>query len=332
MIEIIRDSLQQPNRKYTLMKTLNSFLLIGLIFMFLSCENGKKTTDKNTQNSEEQKDSRINHFDRELEEALYNGHFIKNEKGYDIAISGNTLYLLRANPSEPQENERFFMHIIPKNGKLLNLDFSSTEYLLTNDLSDNFAKVRIYKRELPEVEGSFDINLGQFEGDQRSWESYITMDLLNNEDNLYQNEYVDYTKSNRYLETFKMAFDQGYFMKHQDGYDLLVDDHTLYYICSDKAKANLAYLFFLHVKFDGKEEFLNLDFNGKNHEIDQLLGPDFASFVVIKREIPNNGKITEVATGQFDGDERLWSYVYQLENLYDDISFIYNGHYGEVLK
>ena len=224
------------------------------------------------------------------------------------------------------------MHVIPSKGNVINLDFPASDHLMTTELSDKFANVVVYKIELPKVEGSYNINVGQFEGDIRTWDTYIQVDLLNKVKHSYKNEYVDHTKNNRYLNKFKDAFDEGYFMKHQDGYDLLLDDHTLYYILTDKDKANLNRMFFLHVKFDGKDEVLNLDFDGKTYEIDKFLGKDFASFVVIKREIPNNGKITELGTGQFNKDDRLWSYVYHPEKMYDDMAFIYDGQYGLILK
>lgn len=314
------------------MKIVNSILLIGVLTLFLSCKNDKKSTDETIIDSDAQTNVKDNPFDSQLEEALYDGYFIKNESGYDIVVFENAIYLLRANASEDQKNKHFFMHVIPSKGNLINLDFPASDHQMNGELSDKFANVRVYKLELPEVEGSYNINVGQFEGEIRTWDSYIIVDALNKVEHSYKNEYVEYATNNHYLNDFKEAFDQGYFMKHQDGYDLLLDDHTLYYILTDKGKANLNSMFFLHIKFDGKDEVLNLDFNGKSYEIDQLLGNDFKSFVVIKRVIPDNGKITELGTGQFVNDDRLWSYVYEPEKLYDDMAFIYNDQYGEVLK
>lgn len=320
------------NLKHIDMKTVNSILVISVLTLFLTCKNDKKSNDEIEVKSDRNTKAEDNYFDGELEEALYNGNFIKNEDGYDTVIFNNTLYLLRANASENQKSKHFFMHVIPSNGNLINLDFPASDHLINGQLSDKFVNVRVYKLELPKVEGSYNINVGQFEGNIRLWNSHIIVDLLNKVDHSYKNEYVEYATNNRYLNDFKKAFDQGYFMKHQEGYDLLLDDHTLYYILTDRDKANLNNMFFLHVKFDDKDEVLNLDFKGKPYEIDQLLGKEFEFFVVIKKEIPNNGKITEVETGQFINDNRLWSYVYEPEKLYDDMTFIYNDQYEEVLK
>lgn len=314
------------------MKIVNSILIASVLTLFLSCNKDKRNKDANGIESDSQINVEDNYFDSQLEEALYNGYFIKNDSGYDVALLENTLYLLKANASEDQKNKHFFIHVIPKRGNIINLDFPASDHLMKAQLSDKFTNVRVYKLELPKIEGSYNINVGQFEGEKRIWDSYIIGDLLNKVDHSYRNEYVEYAKNNRYLNDFKEAFDQGYFMKHQEGYDLLLDDHTLYYILTDKSKANLDSMFFLHVKFDGKDEVVNLDFTGKSYEIDQLLGKDFESFVVIKREIPNNGTITELGTGQFINDDRLWSYVYEPEKLYDDMAFIYNDQYGDVLK
>lgn len=309
----------------------NLILLIFCSLFIYSCKNDSEK--QNTKRTEIQNEDEIKSYrDTEVEEALYEGYFIKNEKGFDIVIHDGNLYLLRSNPSKIEKRNQFFFHLIFKNNELVNLDFSPSEYVMNQDLSGNFANTLVYKRELPSDKSNYDINIGQFNDQGRVWENYIVIDKLNELDHKYNNEYVENTVNNRYLKKFKEAFDQGYFMKHQDEYDLLLDDHTLYYILQDKDKANLNSMFFLHVKFESKEELLNLDFDGRAYEIDELLGKDFTSFVVIKREIPNNGKITELATGQFNEDGRLWSYVYEPERLYDDMRFIYNGQYGEVLE
>lgn len=314
------------------MKIRNIILIVFILFSFLSCKNENKNTDTTIIKSDKTTDVKENPYDIQLGEDLYKGYFIKSENGYDVSIVGNTIYLLRANASEDQKNQRFFLHVIPSKGNIINLDFSASEHLMNEQLSQKFADLRVYQLELPEVEGSYNINVGQFEGDTRLWETYIQVDSLNKVEHSYKNEYIEYATNNHYLEDFKDAFDEGYFMKHQDGYDLLLDDHTLYYIHTDKVKADINSMFFLHIKFDNKDEVLNLDFNGKPFEIDQLLGKKFESFVVLKREIPNNGKITELGTGQFINDERLWSYVYEPEKMYDDMAFIYNDQYGDVLK
>ena len=314
------------------MKIVNSILLIGVLTFFLSCKNDKKNNDGTIIENDQQTDVDANQFDNQLEEALYNGYYIKNENGYDVAILENTLYLLRANASEDQKNKHFFMHILPKNGNPLHFDFLSSEYLMTDQLSENFADVRVYKRDLPKIEGAYDINVGQYEGEIRAWNSYIMVDKLNKVDYKYMNEYVKYTKSNRYLDEFKTAFDEGYFMKHVDGYDMLLDMHTLYYIKENGTDSDLRDMFFLHIKYDHKDKVYNLDFKPQSYQINHVLGNKFENFIILKRNLPQEGKVTEIATGQFDNDYRTWSYVYEIDKLYDDMAFIYDGEYGSALK
>ena len=311
------------------MKNLILLMICG-VFMFSCKDETEKqiNTEAETQKEATQKSNR----DAEVEEALYKGYFIKNKRGFDLVINDGYLYLLKSNPSEEERSNHFFFHVMLKNGEVINLDFSPSEHLMTQDLSANYDNTLVYKRELALDKSDYDINIGQFNDNGRVWESYIAVNKLNEIGHKYNNEYVDATKNNRYLNNFKDAFDQGYFMKHQEGYDLLLDDHILYYIITDKNLANLNSMFFLHVKFEGKDEILNLDFEGQAYEIDKSLGKGFEPFVVIKREIPNKGKITELGTGQFNKDGRLWSYVYEPEKLYDNMAFIYNGQYGEILK
>lgn len=312
------------------MKIINITLISFIFTLFLSCNNKTKNIDPTINESEET--LVVNDYDNQLEEALYDGYFIKNQNGYNVSISGSILYLLRENASEDEKKQRFFLHILPSGHNLINLDFEASEHLITKQLSPKFANLQIYKLQLPEIGGPYTINVGQFEFDTRLWETYIDIDLLNKADYSYKNEYVNYVTNNHYLNNFKKAFDEGYFMKHQDTYDLLLDDHTLYYIMTDKDRADLENMFFLHIKFDGKEEILNLDFYGKSFEVGQLLGKEFESYVVLKRDIPNRGKITELATGQFVDESRIWSYVYHLEKMYDDMAFIYDDQYGDVLR
>lgn len=212
------------------------------------------------------------------------------------------------------------------------MDFSPTEFLLNPDLSDKYTNVLVYKRELPTNIKDFDINLGQFTNDGRTWAVYIQTNTLNNKENRYNNEYAAATKTNGYLSAFKQAFNQGYFLKQETGFDLLLDGHTLYYIMANRQNADLKNMFFLHVKFDGNQEIVNLDFEAKDFEIDTFLDDNFKSFVVLKRNIPNQGKITEFGTGQFNKDGRLWSCVYEPDKLIDNMAFVYNGQYSNAIK
>jgi len=311
---------------------MKSFVLfITCCFLIVSCKNDSKkqsNIDQNTNNSKEIKVFK----DKEVEKALYDGYFIKNTQGFDASIYNGSIYIFKLNPSEEEKSNHFFLHIMPKKGEVINMDFSPSEHLLNPDLSDNYANVLVYKREIPTNIKDFDINLGQFNNDGRTWATYIQINKLNKKENNYKNEYAQATKTNRYLKTFESAFDSGYFIKHQEGFDLLLDGHVLYYIKQNGSDADLKNMFFLHVKFDNKETTHNFDFKGEDYKINALLGEKYQKFIVIKREIIDQGMITEIGTGQFNSNARLWSFVYNIETLYDNMEFVYNGQYGTVLK
>ncbi len=311
------------------MKNLLPF--IACCFFIISCKNdSKKQNEINTNANISQEKKTFKN--KEVENALYNGYFIKNDQGFNVSIYNNAIYLFKLDPSAEERNNHFFLHIIPKKGEVINMDFSPSEHLLNPDLTANYANVLVYKRELPANIKDYDINLGQFTNDGRTWAIYIQPYKLNKAENSYKNEYAAATKTNGYLSALNQAFDQGYFLKHETGFDLLLDGHTLYYIMPNRQNADLKNMFFLHVKFDGKQDLVNLDFEGDAFEIDSFLDDRFKSFIVLKRNIPNRGNITEFATGQFNNEGRLWSYVYEPEKLKENMAFVYNGQYGDVIK
>jgi hypothetical protein len=311
------------------MKTFFYTIVLTVSITLVSCKNDKNVKNEVTNDSEKTSDISKTYLDNQLEEALYNGHFIKNEEGYDILLIDNLIYLLKDNPSQEARNTHFFLHVIPKNGSLMNFDFSPTEYLINENLSDNYANVLVYKRELPSVKGAYDINVGQFNDKARTWENYIQVDKMNEQDYKYKNEYVENTKNNRYLNAFESAFNEGYFMKHQLGFDLLLHDHMLYYIRANGTASDLKDMFFLHIKYDNKDAVYNYDFRGEPYQINKLLGEKYENFIVVQRNIPDIGKISEVDTGQFDKDRRSWSVLYRVSELYDNMDFIYNDQYSE---
>ena len=314
------------------MKTLKWSLILCLIPLFLACKDEKKTEDDASKSTEVTNEIQKSYLDKELEDALYNGYFIKNDKGYDIVLKDNFIYLLKSNPTEVDKTAKFFLHAIPQKGTLINLDFAPTEHSINSELSDNYSNVLVYKRELPKMDVAYSINVGQFTAEKRTWENYIQVSNLNQVANKYKNEYVQNTKNNRYLKEFESAFNEGYFMKQKVGFDLLLNDHTLYYIKLKGSDNDLKDMFFLHVKYDGKEDMKNLDFRGEGYDISSLLGNKFSKFTVVKREIPNAGDISEIDTGQFDKNTRSWSIKYVLSQLYDDMNFIYNDQYKEFLQ
>ena len=75
------------------MKKLIFILSCVLVF---SCKNDSKQTNSND-NKAEQSTKMLK--DNEIENALYNGTFIKNSNGYDVVAYNNSLYLLKPNPN-----------------------------------------------------------------------------------------------------------------------------------------------------------------------------------------------------------------------------------------
>ncbi len=315
------------------MKRILYRLIICTMILSISCKNNKKTNKEDVTETENSKINKSSYLDKELEDALYKGYFAKSENGYDTVLKDNILYLLKKNPTDAEKKDSFFLHILPKGAKEINMDFEATRFRYNDKLSDNFSTVWVYKRELPKIDGPYSIEVGQTDGTKRTWSTSVLVDGLNTKDYIYNNEYVAFTKNNYYLKEFETAFNEGYFMKHQEGFDLLLDNHTVYYIKSNGADSDLEDLFFLHIKYDQSEEVHNYDFNGKAHQINQLLGKKYQNFIILKRDVLDKGEITELSTGQFDKNTRSWSVQYNIEKLYDDINFIYNDQYEEdILK
>ena len=46
----------------------------------------------------------------------------------------------------------------------------------------------------------------------------------------------------------------------------------------------------------------------------------------------NTEKIIEVGTGQFNSSGRTWGVLYNIEKMYDNISYIYDNHYKDYIK
>ena len=325
-------NIKKDRTKVNSMNNLKSALIVCSLLLFFSCKDDKKGVDQISDTPEDIGQSQKKYMDSELENSLYNGYFIKSDKGYDLLLFEDFIYLLKSNPTEAEKINRFFLHIIPKEGKMINLDFSPSEYSINTELSNNYSNVSVYRRQLPKVDASYEILIGQLSNDNKTWETYVNVANLNQDANKYKNEYVQNTINNRYLKEFESAFNEGYFMKQNTGFDLLLDGHTLYYIKPNGTINDLQDMFFLHVKYEGKKDMQNLDFRGDGHEINKLLGDKYVNLMVIKRDIPNLGTIDEIETGQFDNKSRSWSERQILSKLYDDVNFIYNDQYNSYLK
>lgn len=305
-----------------------SVLISGL---FLSCKNDSKKSDaENTQNDTTEV-KEVDYKDAEIKEALYKGAFLKNEKGFDIAVMGNTIYLLKSNPSEEDKKNHFFLEITKKNISLPTKDLSPQDLFFSDSLSNNFSNILVYKYQIRDVEVPYNLLIGQFDNSQRTWHTFIHADQLTGNEVGYRNEYIENIKENSYLNEFESAFNEGYFMKSQDNFDLLLDDHTLYYIKPNGKDSDLQERFFLHVTYEDNERIV-MAFAPKDFRIDNLLGNKYENFVILKKKIPTTKKIKEIGTGQFKNEVQFWSIVYQIDKLYNDMAFIYDDQYKEFIS
>lgn len=302
-----------------------------LIAFVVSCKNDKKNSnlDPNQTDSEKVPETKLK--DKEVETALYNGTFVKNENGFDITVWNNSIYLLKLNPSEEEKTNHFFLEITKNGESSPTKDLSPADLFFSDSLSSNFNNVWVYKYQIPESDPSFNLLIGQFNDTKRTWHTFIHADQLNNKENSYKNEYVDNTKTNQYLNEFESAFNEGYFMKSQENFDLLLNDHTLYYIKPNGIESELRERFFLHVTYADKERLV-FDFNGNDFRMDELLSKKYENFIILKKEIPSDKKIIVIGTGQFKNDIQFWAITYQIEKLYDNMAFIYDDQYKEFIQ
>lgn len=293
-------------------------LILSLI-LIVSCKN-QEPNKKNIEVTKIKKEYK----DNEIEDALYNGNFIKNKKGFDVAINKNNLYLLKQNASNKDKNTPFFLEV--KTGKTVEktLEFSTIDFAYNHNLSDNFNNVTVLKYPLLKNQSNLDILIGQFNEKGRTWHTYISN---NTEGITYKNEYVENTNTNRYLQEFEYALDDGYFIEQNEHYDLLIDQNIIYYIKNVEKNIDIQTQLYLHINYENVAERLNISFNPKDIMINQFLGEKYKKLIVLKKEIPENGAILKIGTGQFNAQGRLWGTSFDMETLYTSASYIYKDQY-----
>lgn len=306
-------------------------LLIVLLTTFLACKNDAKKVEGDAIYNDSINASTPSFKDKEIEKALYNGTFVKNSEGFDVAVLDNTIYLFNKNPTEEEKKNHFFLEITKNNSTLPTKDLLPEDLYFSDSLSNNFSDVAVYKYVLKEPEGPLNLLIGQFDSDKRIWYTFIHADKINSIDIDYKNEYLKNIKTNVYLNNFESAFDEGYFMKSLSDFDLLLNENTLYYIKPNGTISDLNERFFLHITYEDNERKI-IDFKPSDFQIDNLLGNKYSNFIILKKEIPDNGKITELGTGQYDKTGQKWSIVYEIVKLYDDMNFIYDDQYKDILK
>lgn len=312
------------------MKCLTQLILCSIFI--LSCKNDSKK--ENFVNDETQeKVVQKSYKDKEIEEALYNGYFVKNQDGYDITIFNNNLYLLKNNPSTADKSAHFFLEIKTKSTQDPTVDILPQEFYYNDSLSDNFSNVAVYKYPLPTKKEDYDILIGQFNNKGRMWSAYLEAESFKEGNQNYNNEYVNNVKTNRFLDAFESAFDEGYFIQHQENFDLLIDKSSIYYIKSktETETFDLDTQFYLHVTYENNQDKLIIDFNGNEHRLDQMLGSKYKNFIIVKKSFPPKGNILEIGTGQFNSKGRTWGVLYNLPSLYDNMAFIYNDQYKDLI-
>lgn len=306
------------------------FVLLVISAVLVSCKGDTK--DSNAEETSKAKKSELIYKDSEIEEALYEGFFMKHPTGYDVAIKDNTMYMLKANPSEKDKNTVFFVDVIPKKGSLQNFNLPTSDIVFNDSLSKNYNDVVVHKFVLPEIDGDYEIIVGQYDKDGRVWTSTIQSGMLGQDNQTYNNEYAKNTKSTKFLKDFESAFDEGYFMRYAPGYDLLVDNNIVYFIKPTKDGVDVDTRFYLHVKFENTEKNMVLDFNGRASQIDQMLGSKYENFTVIRKKIPSDKKIIEIGVGQFNNEGRTWQIIYEIDKMYDNITYVYDNQYKEYIQ
>lgn len=305
-------------------------VILALVMIVVSCKDDYKQSKADE--ASETETSKTAFEDREIEEALFDGYFVKHSSGYDIALKNNALYMLKANPSEKDENTTFFVDVIPKNGSLQNFNLPPSEINFNDSLSENYNNVSVHKFVLPKVEGDYEIIVGQYDNVGRVWTTTIQSGMLGQDIHNYRNEYAKNIKSTRYLKEFETALAQGYFMMYPEGYDVLVNGHMVYFIKPTNIDVDVDTRFYLHIKFENTEENMVLDFNGRDAQVDQRLGSKYENFTVIRKEVPSKKKIVEVGVGQFNNEGRTWQVIYNLEKMYDNITYMYDNQYREYIQ
>ncbi|HUH28970.1 hypothetical protein [Gelidibacter sp.] len=305
-------------------------VILALVMIVVSCKQDSKRSKADEVS--EISTSETAFEDRKIEEALFEGYFVKNPSGYDIALKNNTLYMLKANPSEKDKTTNFFVDVIPKNGSLQNFNLPPSDINLNDSLSKNYNNVAVHKFVLPKVEGEYEIIVGQYDNVGRVWTTTIQSGMLGQDIRNYRNEYAKNIKSTRYLKEFELALGQGYFMMYPEGYDVLVNGNIVYFIKPTNIDVDVDTRFYLHLKFENTEENMVLDFNGREAQIDQRLGSKYKNFTVIRKEVPSEKKIVEVGVGQFNNEGRTWQVVYDLEKMYDNITYIYDNQYKDYIQ
>ena len=306
------------------------FILLTLFVMVASCKDDAKNSNANEVSKTKEIESVFK--DEEIEEALYEGYFVKHPTGYDVTIKNNTMYMLKANPSEKDKNTIFFVDVIPKKGPLQNFNLPTSDIIFNDSLSKNYTEVAVHKFVLPKVEGDYEIIVGQYDNVGRVWTTTIQSSMLKQEIQTYKNEYAKYVKSTKYLKEFKSALDEGYFMVYPQGYDLLVNKNIVYFIKPTNKDVDVDTRFYLHVKFENTDKNMVLDFNGSESQIDQLLGPTYENFTIIRKKVPSDQKIVEIGVGQFNNEGRTWQVIYDIEKMYDNITYVYDNHYKEYIQ
>jgi hypothetical protein len=305
--------------------------MVMLCIVLFSCKEDSKTNTITDSKASKAEEAKIKATEKQIEKALYEGYFVQNEKGFDLALKDNTIYLFKTNPSEKDTQPNFFLDVVPEKADLLNFDLPTAKISFNDSLSKNFENVAVYKVEVPKVDGVYEIIIGQYDNSGRIWSTSIQSHILNQKITDYKNEYVSNTKTNRYLDKFESAFKQGYFMMYPQGYDMLVDKNIIYFIKPTNQNVDVDTRFYLHIKFSNVKETMVLDFSGKEHQINHLLGPKYKNFTVIRKEIPSDKNMVEIGAGQFNNEGRPWQVIYDLEKMYDNISYYYDNQYKEFL-
>jgi len=296
-------------------------IVLVAFILFNSCKDEKKDDTVTETKKEVKKEATAN--DKLIDKALENGLFVANEKGLDLVIDGQTIYLIGDKTNNPDDT-KYFLHVMQDNKEAQKLDFMVGKALLDNLVKyENFT---ICKRTIPETIDTsvlYKVNYGEIEeGKGRIWNTYLFSNKL--KPNSYDQRYLaNIDKAfNNFDKEFSEALDNGFFIRRQNDFDLLYYDDYLYYIRQNATDQDLVKKFFFHVNVGGSDKPVNLDFYFNTFN---KVSSEYEDLSIAKRKFPANS--ISFVTGQFDQTGRKWSTSYKIENIFGNEALIYDNQY-----
>jgi len=292
----------------------------------ISC---KKGDEKNHLKNAEKKEVKLkSENDKRIDRALEEGLFVSNEHGVDMVLFEHNIFLIEEIKTDEPSN--FFLHVMQEGMDIQKLDFLGAQKRL--DKLNKYKNFNVYELTIPdevEFSKSYRVNFGKIvKGKGRIWNKYIFSNKIKK--SAYDNRYLENIASEFYDFDIELneAFDHGYFIKRNSGFDLLYYKDYLYFIKKNGKPEDLENRFFLHCKLEGTTEISNLDFN---FDQDKITSSKYPDLYIARRILPQNSD--SFATGQSEKDlGRIWSVSYKLDAIINNNALIYDNEYDNVKK